>query len=56
VYGDCPQIMMEGVVEDIPTMQQILASSEWAALHEQLLDYVDNYRQKLVRANTGFQI
>ena len=56
VYGDCPQIMMEGVAEDVPTMQHILTSSEGAALHQQLLDYVDNYKQKLVRANTGFQI
>lgn len=56
VYGDCPQIMMEGVTEDMPTLQNILASAEWAALHQRLLDYVDNYRQKIVRASAGFQI
>lgn len=56
VYGDCPQILMEGVTDDVSTMKRILASDEWAELHEQLMDYVENYSQKIVRASAGFQI
>jgi hypothetical protein len=56
VYGDCPQILMEGVTDDLSTMRRILASDDWDALHTKLLSYVDNYQQKIVRANAGFQI
>ncbi len=56
VYGDCPQILMEGVADDLTTMRHILASDDWTALHEKLITYVDNYTQKIVRANAGFQI
>lgn len=56
VYGDCPQILMEGVTDDLTTMRTILSSDEWAALHNKLLNYVDNYQQKIVRASAGFQI
>lgn len=56
VYGDCPQILMEGVAEDVGTVRDMLVSSEWVGLHEKLLTYVDNYRHKIVRANAGFQI
>lgn len=56
VYGDCPQILMEGVTDDLTTMRSILAGDEWETLHAKLLGYVDNYQQKIVRASAGFQI
>lgn len=56
VYGDCPQILMEGVTEDLETMRALLASETWGQLYEKLLTYVDGYEQKIVRANAGFQI
>ncbi|MBI5960054.1 MAG: hypothetical protein HY866_15040 [Chloroflexi bacterium] len=56
VYGDCPQILMEGVTDDLSTMRRILDSDDWETLHSKLLSYVDNYQQKIVRASTGFQI
>jgi hypothetical protein len=56
VYGDCPQILMEGITEDLPTMRKLLSSEEWMALYNQLLRYVENYQQKIVHANAGFQI
>jgi hypothetical protein len=56
LYGDCPQILMEGIADDLDTMRTLLASDEWVTLHEQLLGYVDNYEQKIVRASAGFQI
>ncbi|HEX3049559.1 MAG TPA: hypothetical protein VHP83_02810 [Aggregatilineaceae bacterium] len=56
VFGDCPQILMEGVTEDLGTMRHLLESEDWTALHTKLLGYVDNYQQKIVRASGGFQI
>ena len=57
IYGECPQILMEGSADDLPTIRRALASAEWKKLHEQLLEYVDNYQQKIVRANSkGFQL
>ncbi len=56
VYGDCPQILMEGIASDLGTMRKLLASEEWTALYDKLLTYVDNYTQKIVRASEGFQI
>lgn len=56
VYGDCPQILMEGITEDLDVMRKLLASDDWDTLYEKLLTYVDNYQQKIVRASSGFQI
>lgn len=56
VYGDCPQILMEGITEDLDVMRKLLASEDWSGLYDKLLTYVDNYQQKIVRASTGFQI
>ncbi len=56
VYGDCPQILMEGITDDLETMRNMLSSADWEALYEKLMTYVDNYQQKIVRATAGFQI
>jgi hypothetical protein len=56
VYGECPQILMEGITEDLGIMRKLLASDDWSTLYDKLLTYVDNYQQKIVRASTGFQI
>ncbi|NLF77328.1 MAG: hypothetical protein GX573_16655 [Chloroflexi bacterium] len=56
VYGDCPQILMEGITDDLETMRGMLTSNDWEALYDKLMTYVDNYQQKIVRATAGFQI
>lgn len=56
VYGEDPQILMGFVTDDLSTMQQIIDSSEWQKLHQNLLDYVTDYRQKIVRATSRFQL
>jgi hypothetical protein len=50
-----PQIMTEGLVDDLDTMRGILGGREWTRLHERLLEFVDNYEQKIVRVNGDFQ-
>lgn len=51
-----PQIMAEAIAEDLATMQGILKSEEWQQLHTKLLEYVDNYTQKVVRTSGEFQL
>lgn len=51
-----PQIMAEAIAEDLPTIQAILGSDDWAQLHTQLLEFVENYSQKVVRVNGDFQL
>jgi len=50
------QIMTEGIAEDLDTMRRILGSPEWLRLHRRLLEYVNNYQQKIVRVTGGFQM
>ncbi|MEO0561005.1 MAG: hypothetical protein AAF125_02755 [Chloroflexota bacterium] len=50
-----PQILAAGIMDNLNAMQQVLDSDEWAEMHDQLLDYVDNYQHKIVRVSGGFQ-
>lgn len=50
-----PRYMAEGIAEDMDKMREILQSDEWERLHEQLMEYVENYSQKVVRVSGGFQ-
>lgn len=56
LYGDCPQILTGGIAQDLPTMTNILQSDDWQKLHDKLLEYVQNYEQKIVRATSGLQL
>jgi hypothetical protein len=51
-----PQIMAEAIADDLSTMKSILANPEWQELHSRLLEYVENYGQKIVRTSGEFQI
>ncbi len=56
MYGKCPQIMTSGITDDMPTMEKVLASSEWQDLHGKLLQYVENFQKKIVPAAGRFQL
>jgi hypothetical protein len=53
---NAPQIMAEAVAESLKTMQGILSSADWANLHTQLMEYVNNYSHKVVRITGDFQM
>ncbi len=55
VYGDQPQIMVGATLPSATKVKQILRSTEWKSLNNQLLDYVKNYTFKIVEAKGGFQ-
>ena len=56
MYGDQPQIMAEALMPDLPEMQALLNSEDWDDLKLQLLDYVEDFEQKVVQARKGFQL
>ncbi len=56
VFGDGPQIVTGGVVEDLETMMKILESDEWRELKEQLMGFVTNYNHKVIPATGRFQL
>jgi hypothetical protein len=53
---DTAQITAEVVADDLPTMRTALGTEDWAKLHERLLEYVQNYRHKVVRVTGDFQM
>lgn len=55
VYGGQPQIMVGAVLPSYNQAQRILNSDGWHSLKNQLLDYVQNFSQKIVEARGGFQ-
>jgi hypothetical protein len=56
VIGSGPQVLAGGITEDRETMIRILESEEWEVLEKRLLDYVRNYRYKVVPASGQFQL
>lgn len=55
VYGEQPQILVGATLANLNRARQMLASPEWAALYNKLMDYVQNYSQKIVPARGVFQ-
>jgi len=55
VYGEQPQILVGATLPNLNRARQMLASPEWATLYNKLMDYVQNYSQKIVPARGVFQ-
>lgn len=56
VYGARPQIMVGAVLPSENRAKQFLDSPDWTKLQGHLMDFVQNYSQKMVIARGGFQI
>lgn len=56
VYGDGPQIVVEGIADDLQTMRQVLESDEWQVLNDKLMEYVEDYKQKVVAGRSDLQL
>lgn len=55
LYGPRPQIMVGATLPSLMRVQRALQSDDWGHLHGQLQEYVQNYSQKIVEAQGGFQ-
>jgi len=56
MYGDQPQIMTAVQTPSLGTLQQALGSHGWEDLTQRLLDYVEDFKFKVVQARAGFQM
>lgn len=56
LYGEGPQILTAGVTDDLEKMREILESTEWEDLKDQLMGYVTNFEYKVVPATGRFQM
>lgn len=56
MYGDQPQILAAMQMGSITNLQRVLASNEWGEITRQLLDYVEDFKFKVVNARSGFQL
>ncbi len=55
VYGQQPQIMVAAVLPSIGQIKDVTASDQWASLISRLMDFVTNFKEKIVPATSGFQ-
>lgn len=56
MYGEQPQIMAAIQSNNIADLQTVLDSPDWEDLTRQLLDYVEDFKFKIVQARGGFQL
>jgi hypothetical protein len=56
MYGDHPQIMAAVQAANVANVHTVLNSQEWESLTRQLLDYVEEFKYKIVQARPGFQL
>ena len=56
MYGEHPQIMAAAQMETLNNLNQVLESQEWADLIKLLMDYVEDFKVKIVPAHAGFQM
>jgi hypothetical protein len=49
-YGRVPQIVVVLDVPDLPSLQRVMASSQWRELKRELFQYIEDYEEKIVKA------
>ena len=57
VYGhNWPQAIMGFISEDLETMHAFMTSDDWRNIRQKLFFYVQDYGQKVIAAQGGFQL
>ncbi len=56
IFGNGPQIITGGLVEDLETARKLLESQEYKELKERLAEFVTNFEQKVVPATGRFYV
>jgi len=55
VYGEQPQILVGAILPTYKKVRKIIDSEDWNLLVNNLLDFVTDYKEKIVPASVGFQ-
>lgn len=57
MYGeDKPQILAGVQISSMQALERIMQSQDWKNLIDQLMEYVDHFKYKIVPARKGFQL
>ena len=56
LYGNGPRIMVGMVMPDLGAAHELLNSEEWQNLHDQLLEFVEDYNCKIINQKGAFQL
>jgi len=56
MYGEHPQILIGAISSDLEEANHALASDRWDDLSQRLLDFVENFDLRVVKARRGFQL
>jgi hypothetical protein len=56
VYGEQPRLLAEAKLDNLNSARELLHSSAWGDLGEEMGDMVENFEYKVVPARTGFQL
>lgn len=51
-----PRIRAEGITETIEEMRAVLENPEWDDIQARLMEYVENYKQKIVYTTGEFKL
>ncbi len=54
--SNIPSIMAGAIAADESAMRAIITSDDWMELQDELLEYVENYRYKIVRVTGEYQL
>ena len=54
-YGRQPQILVGAILPNQEKIRQLMQTSEWKNLQDQLQAYIVNYSEKIVPVRGGFQ-
>jgi len=55
-HGDCEQKLASGLMETAVSINRVIASDAWEKLHDNLLDLVEDYEEKVISGGKGFQL
>ena len=50
-YGRVPQIMVVLDVPELTVLQRAMESSQWRKMKHELLQYIEDYRERVVKSN-----
>jgi hypothetical protein len=56
LYGNQPKIIVAAQMSSLSSIEKLLQTPDWDSLVAQLMDYVENYKYKIVQARGGFQL
>jgi hypothetical protein len=56
MYGDWPEVTMGFMVENLEKLQEFLKSRAWYKLRRKLNSYIQDYHQKAIPLQRGYQI